>query len=52
MTICSCDVTGTVRVVMFVVRRPEEDIVVEDTVDVSVGKVSIAVVCLSLVSVV
>lgn len=52
MTICSCDVTDSVRVVTSVVRRPEEDIVVEDTVDVSVGKVSIAVVCLSLVSVV
>lgn len=52
MTICSCDVTDSVRVVMAVVRRPEEDIVVDVTVVVSVGKVSIAVVCLSLVSVV
>lgn len=52
MTICSCDVTDSVRVVTSVVRRLEEDIVVVVTVVFSVGKVSIAVVCLSIVSVV
>lgn len=52
VTICSCDVTGSVRVVTSVVRRLEEDIVVGDTVVNSVGNVSIAVVFLSIVLVV
>lgn len=47
VTICSCDVTGSVRVVTSLVRRLEEDTVVDDTVVISVGKVSIAVVFLS-----
>lgn len=50
--ICFCDVIGIVCVVMFVVRRLEEDIVVEDIVDVFVGKVFIVVVCFLLVFVV
>lgn len=52
VTICSCDVTGSLRVVTSVVRRLEEDIVVGDTVVNSVGNVSIAVVFLSIVLVV
>lgn len=50
--ICFCDVIDLVCVVMVVVRRLEEDIVVEDIVDVFVGKVFIVVVCFLLVFVV
>lgn len=50
--ICFCDVIDLVCVVMFVVRRLEEDIVVEDIVVIFVGKVFIVVVCFLLVFVV